>query len=139
MSRTYLLDTSAWIEYLRKTGSDTNVFVRELLNSGAAITITEPVTAELLAGAKGPAELRMLEQLTTGLPALPVDNRIDYHELARVFRSCQASGRTIRKLFDCLIAAVALRTGAVLVHNDRDFDRIAEVYPQLRTQRHDRD
>lgn len=35
------------------------------------------------------------------------------------------------------IAAVALRTDSVLVHCDRDFDHLAEVYPRLRVQRHD--
>jgi hypothetical protein len=30
----------------------------------------------------------------------------------------------VRKLIDCLIASVALRNGAVLVHDDADFDAI---------------
>nr|WP_241480145.1 PIN domain-containing protein [Nocardiopsis halotolerans] len=44
----------------------------------------------------------------------------------------------MRKLHDCLIAAVALRTDAILVHRDRDFDHLAGVFPRLRVQRHDR-
>lgn len=38
-------------------------------------------------------------------------------------------GMTVRKLVDCLIAAVAVRTRATLVHEDSDFDAIAAVAP----------
>jgi predicted nucleic acid-binding protein len=34
---------------------------------------------------------------------------------------------------DCLIAAVAIRTGAVLVHRDRDYEVLAAVARDLRT------
>lgn len=138
MSPTYLIDTSAWIEYLRKTGSDTHLFVRELLSNDAEVTMTEPVILEVLAGAKGPDEAELLEQLVDGLPLLTVDNRLDYHAAARLYRDVRSRGRTVRKLLDCLIAVVALRADAVLVHNDRDFDHIAAVFPRLRTQRHNR-
>jgi len=38
---------------------------------------------------------------------------------------------TVRRLLDCLIAAVAVRTGATIVHRDLDFDVLAEALPQL--------
>lgn len=136
MSTTYLVDTSAWIEFLRKTGSETNTFVHQLISQGAKLATTEPVTAELLCGAKSDAELQQLERLTSGLVLLSVDNRIDYHELARLFRTARSHGKTVRKPFDCLIAAVAIRSNATLVHYDRDFDQLAEVFPRLRVQRH---
>ena len=49
-----------------------------------------------------------------------------------LFRAVRASGETVRTLLDCLIAAVAIRTGAVLVHRDRDFDALARVATDLR-------
>jgi predicted nucleic acid-binding protein len=36
-------------------------------------------------------------------------------------------------LTDCLIAAVAIRTGATLFHSDRDFEAIKKSTPKLRT------
>lgn len=137
MTRTYLVDSSAWIEYFRKTGGETDHFICSLVQSGADLATTEPVMAELLCGAKSEKELFKLEQLIDGLKLLTVDSRTDYFELARLFRSARAQGITVRKPFDCLIAAVALRNGAVLVHHDRDFDHLAEVVPRLRVQRHD--
>jgi len=35
----------------------------------------------------------------------------------------------VRSTIDCLIAAQALENGAILVHADRDFNRIASVRP----------
>jgi len=39
---------------------------------------------------------------------------------------------TIRSLIDCLIAAIAMERGAVILHKDRDYARISEYAP-LRT------
>ena len=58
----------------------------------------------------------------------------DYHDAASLLRAAGRTGRTVRKLVDCLIAAVAIRTDATLIHQDRDFDAIAAVAP-LKTRR----
>ena len=39
------------------------------------------------------------------------------------------AGETVRKLTDCLIAAVALRHGAALLHRDHDFEVLARHTP----------
>lgn len=130
----YLVDTSAWVEYLRATGSPANLEVRRLLRDDPSrVATTEPVVMELLAGASNAAVLGKLETLTSGLRRLSVDPTVDFHTAATAFRSARAGGRTVRKLLDCLIAAVAVRTGAVLVHRDRDFHELGLVLPELRT------
>lgn len=55
----------------------------------------------------------------------------DFDLAAELYRAAQQHGYTIRAQLDCLIAAIALRAGATLVHNDVDFDRIAEVVTNL--------
>ena len=124
----YLVDTSAWIEYMRKTGSAANLFVRKLIENGEPIYLTEPVIMELLAGAT-PRTIGRLEKLTGAFPVLRMDAAIDYHEAARIYRTVRSSGDTPRNHVDCLIAAVAARTEAVVVHADRDFRIIAQRYP----------
>jgi predicted nucleic acid-binding protein len=129
----YLIDTSAWIEFLRKTGSPANLAVRTMIQQSERVCLTEPVIMELLAGA-GPNTLRRIEKLTTAFPVLPVDGAVDYHEAARIYRTVRSAGRTVRSQMDCLIAAVAVRTEAVIVHHDRDFEVIAELcYLPFRT------
>jgi predicted nucleic acid-binding protein len=56
-----------------------------------------------------------------------VDPHLDFHRGASLYRDARAQGRTVRRLIDCLIAAVALRHDAVLVHKDADFDAIATI------------
>ncbi|OLT26083.1 twitching motility protein PilT [Nocardiopsis sp. CNR-923] len=139
MTTIYLVDSSAWVEYLRKTKSETNDFVRELIEREANLATTEPVAAELLSGVRNAAEQQVIERLTNGLIQLSLENRLDFTYSANLYREARSKGKTIRKLYDCLIAAVALRTDAVLVHCDRDFDHLAEVFPRLRVQRHNKD
>lgn len=127
-----LIDTSVWIEYLRRTGSPAHLEVRRLIHEDQpALVTTEPVIMELLAGASDDRAVRKLEELAGGLPLLPVDAVLDYRDAAAIHRSVRRSGQAVRKLLDCLTAAVAVRTGATLVHQDRDFDVIAACLPDL--------
>ena len=47
-------------------------------------------------------------------------------------RTCRKSGRTVGKLGDCQIAALALRLDVPVLHRDRDFETLA-AYAGLRT------
>ena len=58
-----LLDTSAWIEFLRATGSPTHLRVKALLSEAEAnIATTDVVSMELLAGARDAAHEQALQQ-----------------------------------------------------------------------------
>ena len=128
-----LVDTSAWVEFLRRTGSAANLEVRRLVHEEPTnVALTEPVVMELLAGASSPQALAQVETLVAGLPLLAVEAVTDYRDAAVVYRAARARGETVRKVLDCLIAAVAVRTEATLVHRDRDFDVLAGVLPDLR-------
>ena len=117
-----LVDTSAWIEFLRDTGSEVCVAVDRLLDSDLAIC--DAVSMEVLAGARSERHLTQLRGLmarTTMLPTTPAD----YDAAASMYRSCRARGETVRKLIDCLIGAVAVRAGAEVLHADVDFSSLA--------------
>jgi predicted nucleic acid-binding protein len=98
----------------------------------ADVHLTEPVIMELLAGPNNPRTVHQLEKLVDGLPLLPVDGLLDYRTAATAARASRGCGHPVRSLVDCLIAAVAVRTGAALVHRDRDYDRLAECLADLR-------
>jgi predicted nucleic acid-binding protein len=87
---------------------------------------------ELLAGATNERNFAKLQRLTDGLRLLPVAAALDYRDAAVAYRAVRSNGDTVRKVLDCLIAAVAVRTGATLVHRDRDFDLLAKALPDLR-------
>lgn len=121
-----LADTSAWVEFLRDTGSAVSQRVDDLLDDSLATT--DVVVMELLAGARDPAHLERLRRLLLRCAYLPVEAG-DREVAAALGRTCRSAGETVRALDDCLVAAVALRTGDVVCHADRAFDAIARHTP----------
>lgn len=129
-----LVDTSAWIEHLRDTGSRAAVEVARLLAEAPRDLVTAPpVVMELLAGARDDRSVELLSRLVASLPVLDVDPALDWAAAATVHRAARRQGRTVRGLVDCLLAAVAERHGAVLVHRDADLALLGELLPRLRT------
>jgi predicted nucleic acid-binding protein len=124
-----LADTSAWVEYLRATGSPVHLRLRQLIDAEGDLRTTEVVIMELLAGATTPEEVARLRRLLGRFDVLPVEGLADYEAAAELYRRCRAGGETVRKLTDCLIAAVAMRHGATLLHRDHDFEIIARHTP----------
>lgn len=123
-----LIDTSAWIDYFRATGSTAADEVRRLLaGQPDQVAICEPVAMEILSGAGDDAAHRRLEQLVNGLPSLTVDTAIDFRVAADIYRASRRAGTTIRNLNDCLIAAAAIRHGVRILHRDADFEAIAAM------------
>jgi len=119
-----LIDTSAWIEFLRDTGSPVCARVDKLL--GSRIATCDAVRMEVLAGARDQEHLQQLRRLLARATLLPTES-IDYDTAAALYRSCRSQGKTVRKLIDCLIAAVAIRAGVPVLHRDEDFTAIAAV------------
>lgn len=128
-----LIDTSAWVEYLRDTNSPAcNEVDRLWHDDPGSVATTEPVVMELLAGVNDDRLFERVEKMMNGLQLLPIDASVDYRDAAIAYRAVRRGGHTVRKTMDCLIAAVAARTGATLVHRDRDFDVLAAALPDLR-------
>lgn len=128
-----LIDSSAWVEYLRDTNSRACNEVDRLWHARPdSVATTEPVVMELLSGATDQRVFGQIEKLTGGLRLLSVDSACDYRDAAIAYRAVRSNGHTVRKLLDCLIAAVAVRTGATVVHHDRDFDVLAAALPDLK-------
>jgi predicted nucleic acid-binding protein len=124
-----LVDTSAWVEFLRATGSESHLRVRSALEERMDLATTDVIVMEILAGARDDVDRERLRRLLHGLDFLPVDGPADYETAAELYRRCRARGETPRKLTDCLIAAVAIRGDAELLCADADFLAIARHTP----------
>ena len=122
-----LVDTSAWVEYLRGTGSAHNLWLREAIAANRPVGWTEPVLYELTAGARSPDQVTQLRGLLMRGQMQPVAGLHDWDDAARLYRSARARGLTVRSSLDCLIAAVALRTDHAVLAVDRDFPALAQV------------
>lgn len=117
-----LVDTSAWIEFLRDTGSPACERVDALL--GGELATCDVIRMEVLAGARDGSHLRALQGLMARPTLLRIDSA-DYEQGARIYRICRRAGATVRSLVDCLIGAVALRHDVPILTVDADFAALA--------------
>ncbi len=124
-----LVDSSAWVEFLRATGSHAHLQLRSALQEGTALASTDVILMEILAGARDDDDRDRLRRLLFGCDFLAVDGPGDYESAAELYRVCRRGGETPRKLSDCLIAAVAIRNDAELLCEDADFLAIARHAP----------
>lgn len=124
-----LVDSSAWIEYLRATGSAVDRRLVTALEHDERLATTGLVVLEVLCGARDERHARDLRRLLDRCGFLPLDEPSDHEAAAALYRACRRAGATIRRLPDCLIAAVAIRNGVALLHQDADFEAIAAHAP----------
>lgn len=126
-----LIDTSAWVEFLRDTGSPVCARVDAILDDD--IATCHPVRMELLAGARNEQHLGHLRGLLARGRVIPTE-AADYEQAAALYRTCRGGGETVRKLIDCLIGAAAIRASVPVLHADHDFEVLAR-HTSLRTVR----
>lgn len=122
-----LADSSAWIEYDRATGSPVDQRMTALITDDGPLAVTEPVTMEVLAGARNDQREADLRRLLLRFRLLRFDAASDFDAAARIYRRCRKAGITPRGMIDCLVAAVAWRTRAAVLAHDADLGHVARV------------
>ncbi len=120
-----VIDTSAWVEYLRGTGSPAHLTLRRLLGEKTDLAVTEIVVMELLAGARSARHAEMLRETLLAFPVLSLQGLASYEAAATLYRSCRRAGKTVRRMTDCLIAVAAIEAGVPILHAGSDFDALA--------------
>jgi predicted nucleic acid-binding protein len=120
-----LVDTSVWVLVLRdKTGNVVAAFRKRI---GSDVTVLSRFNQlELLQGAKDVREWQVLEDyLATQIYLEAMSGT--WREAARIYFDLRREGITVSSPVDCCIAQIALESGALLLHCDQDFERIAKV------------
>ena len=123
-----LVDSSAWIEYLRGTERPIGVRVRAL-ELTQQLAMTDVVVMELRAGARSDRQLQRLRTFIGSFDFLAVKGVQDFEHAAELYRACRRNRVTVRNMTDCLIAAVAIRNDVPVLHHDSDFDVLARYTP----------
>jgi predicted nucleic acid-binding protein len=123
-----IVDTSAWVEYLRATGSTIHLMLKARIESGDALATPAPVVMEILAGCRSEEAAGKLRRLLARFEILDVEGLADFEDAALIQRECRRAGETVRSMMDCLIAAIALREQRPLLAMDRDFEKIARHF-----------
>jgi len=124
-----VVDTSAWIDFLRARETAADLTLCRLLEEGAPLVVTEVVVLELLSGARSGREHDDLRSQVLSFPVLHLRGLEGYEAAADLFRSCRAGGETLRSPVDCLIAVPAIDAGATVLAADRDFEILARHTP----------
>jgi predicted nucleic acid-binding protein len=119
-----LADTSAWVDYLRGTGSPQARRLRQGLSQREVVVI-DPVLLEVMAGARrtAVAQTRRLLEAQRHEALAPT---LDWLDAAVIYRELRWRGVTLRSQIDALVAAAAIRLGLPVLHRDRDFGPIAD-------------
>lgn len=121
---TPLADTSVWVEALRQPDS----WVRGRIEADLPIAYTEPVMMELLSGVRADSERSQTLRLLARGPLLPFDSAADFAGAATIYRAARRQGITPDSQVDCMIVAVAARSGSTLVTRDRLQADIARLF-----------
>lgn len=123
-----LVDTSAWVEYLRPGLSEVGERVEELVLDDEAAWC-DMVMLELWNGARGQQEKRKLSELSATAPCLETSSEVWAlaHKLAA---RCRDKGKTVPAA-DILVAACAAHHGVELEHKDGHFNDILPLAKSL--------
>ena len=116
-----LVDTSAWVEYLRSGHGEVAENVESLVLSDEAAWC-DMVMLELWNGARGQEEKRKLAELSAAAPRL--ETTAEVWELAhRLAVRCRDKSKTVPAA-DILVAACAAYHNVEMEHKDGHFDII---------------
>ena len=125
-----LVDTSVWIHWLQGVETPATIELDGLLDEAEA-RVAPVIVQELLQGARNETELHRLRAEFMGQP-MYVPTAETHATAGTLYARCRWRGITIRSPHDCLVAALAVEHDALLLQEDRDFDRLATVEPALR-------
>ena len=120
-------DTSAWVDFLKGTGSPPAVRLRRAISEREVVVI-DPILLEVMAGVRRDAVART-QRLLEAQQLEPLFPKLDWVDAATIYRELRWRGVTVRSQIDALIAAVAIRLDVPVLHHDRDFTQIAQHTP----------
>ena len=123
-----LVDTSAWVGYLRPGLSEVGERVEELVLNDAA-ALCDMVLLELWNGARGADEKRKLEELAATAPRIDTSREV-WNFAHRLAVRCRQRGKTVPAA-DILIAACAAHHKLELEHEDGRFNEILPLAADL--------
>ena len=122
-----LVDTSVWIEILKDQNGDIVKALQDRTGS-EDIVLTRFNQLELLQGAKGQKEWTLLDDYLSTQYYLEA-SEYTWREAARIYFELRRQGLTINSPIDCCIAQIALEYDSLLLHRDKDFERISWIRP----------
>ena len=123
-SEPVLVDTSCWIEYFNRPGTETATAVEKAVRDDRA-ALTGVILAELSQGARTESELSRL-RAALGAVRWVASSREVYERAGGIGFKLRRRGVTV-PITDCVIAAAAESIGGHILTLDDHFTQISEV------------
>jgi len=118
----FLIDTSVWIAVFNKK----NALALSRLPEAESMCIAPPIYQEVLQGFRNDRDYLFAKHALDNAVMLENPLKLEvFAASAEMFRFLRKKGVTVRSGVDVLLAVIALRHGATVVHRDRDFTGIA--------------
>ena len=127
-----LVDTSVMIDYFKGVENEPTNKLGEIINLKRDFGICNFIYQEIIQGAATEAEFETLKTYLSKIKFWNLKNdRNSYTDSAKIYFLCRKKGITVRSTIDLLIVQIAIENGLALLHNDKDFDNIKKVIPEL--------
>lgn len=120
-----LVDSSVWIDFFNGADTPEVDFLSGCLGL-RPVTIGDLMLAEVLQGFRKDKDFRTALELFDSVPVVDLAGREIAIRAARNFRKLRATGFTVRKTIDCVIATYCIVHKLPLLQNDRDFEPFHE-------------
>ncbi len=119
------IDTSAWMEYLKKTAHPVTKQIELALFFNTAATC-QLVLAELIQGARSEKETALIIDLASVARILK-EGESTWHQAGFLANKLKKQGKTL-PLIDCYLAILAKENKAVVLTLDKHFSIIAQFF-----------
>ena len=119
-----LVDTSAWIEYLKRTSHPITKEIESALLFNTA-AICQLVLAELIQGAKSEKEIALIMDLVLVVKVLK-ESESTWQQAGFLANKLRKRGKTI-SLIDCYLAVLAKENKTIILTLDKHFSTIADL------------
>ncbi|WP_052543911.1 type II toxin-antitoxin system VapC family toxin [Desulfoscipio gibsoniae] len=120
------------MSFLKGQTDNKTLLFDEVLARDIPFGISPYIFQEILQGARNEKEYRQLrDYLSTQTIYFLPEEKATYEKAARLYFDLRRKGITPRSTIDILIALTAMEYRLLLLHNDRDFDLMAEQVDAL--------
>jgi len=120
-----IIDTSAWIEYL-KDGIPLVVKKVDQCLEQDQVGIGDLVYCEIMQGIRSHLDRNKVSSLLLSLPQFNMVGFSIAEKSAANYRLLRSKGVTVRKTIDVLIGTFCVEQGFKIIHHDSDFDLMAK-------------
>ena len=122
-----VVDSSVWIGNLRGADSEPVRKLRAFAETeDDQILVGDLILLEVLQGARDEAHAARIERSLRRYPVAPMLSDRLAVRAAYNYRSLRGRGITVRKTVDMIIGTFCIEGGHRLLHDDRDFDPMAQ-------------